>query len=193
LQEPAAVKTFVVVSALLLAGASAHADETPLLFPTLALGIGLGGPGTTSSGVAPQMSDPSMDNSSSDTPAFFHSWVGVTITPHHRPVPIFFAVGAEIQIHDSLQGTIANVEPVVRMGLSAYMDDCPYLPLATVYVLAGVHVPSDVDPSTTRIGLGAALPALIGLAEYGVPNMLEVTLDMGGDQSVGALRVGWEI
>ncbi len=128
-----------------------------------------------------------------------HFWVG--LTREYRSIASrYLAAGLEIDVHgapDNVEaGAGPNADrgrvelwPVVRLGMSLGDPRDP-IPVARLYTLFGARPAIDSDYHF-RIGGGLSLPALLPLAEAGIPNLLEVTLDAGPTRRRAGVRVGW--
>jgi hypothetical protein len=139
-------------------------------------------------------------------PTYFHSWLGLALTPFPSTVAGFIACGAEIDIKDqptrnpgyavtakNMPGSNSDYEvtvvPVLRIGISIAERARP-VPIANFYLLTGWRR-SRQDGDAVRVGAGVAMPALLPLTALGIPTTIELTTDLGEQPVVASLRLGW--
>jgi hypothetical protein len=124
-----------------------------------------------------------------EAPAFFHSWVGVSAVPRPEVVTGFVAGGVEIDIKDIGNTTETTVVPTLRAGISV-CEKPRSIPIMSLYALAGFKR-SPLEGNALRTGIGVTFPALLPLAEAGIPTMFEGTADVGPLETIYSFRVGW--
>jgi hypothetical protein len=148
--------------------ASAEEKPGPQVYPSLGFGVGF----------------------QHDVPVYFHSWLGVALLPKPDTVAGFVAVGADIDIKDVTPAvTETTVVPVLRVGFSVCEKPRSF-PLMSVYALAGFRR-SEIEGNAVRAGMGITFPALLPLAEAGIPTMFEGTADVGPYATTWSFRLGW--
>jgi hypothetical protein len=124
-----------------------------------------------------------------DAPAYFHSWLGVSVIPHPEVATGFIAGGVEIDIKDIGNTTETTVVPTLRAGLSL-CEKPRGIPIVSIYALAG-YKRSPLEGNAVRAGAGVTFPALLPLAEAGIPTMFEGTVDIGPLETIYSFRLGW--
>lgn len=78
----------------------------------------------------------------------------------------------------------------VRAGAGMF-EPRALAPKAAIYVIAGRRVGGPDGAPTTRLGMGASVPAAMPLAYFGIPTMIELGADGGGD--LGGTRWFWRL
>ena len=127
-------------------------------------------------------------------------WVGIAAKPLQRELSPFVSVGSELEFVPLRGQPVARWVPSMRVGLALLNDPDDYIsqlfPLAEVYLLAGVRLPSLLGPASARLGIGLSVPSFlwlqseIGSLPYGLlPSMIELVVDVGGPAS---LRLGYQ-
>jgi hypothetical protein len=174
------VKRALIALSLVVVALPAVATAAPRdtkVMPTFTLGVGMG---------------------PSEEDVYFHSWIGASW--HRIPSGVtapFVAGGIELDIRDrafvdGCCGTVLETWATVRGGLGFYAKDLN-IPAVAVYGIVG-YLPSWTETGKSyRVGMGLSIPIGIGLAQGGIPNLVELILDENDRDTIAAIRLGWGI
>jgi hypothetical protein len=136
----------------------------------------------------------------------FHAWLGAGV---RVPAPRFQAVLVGIELDAPIPDdeaepagphTSASMESpgaaevwLVARAVWGEYAGVGFAPRYSVYAFAGAPLSLDQSSPAIRVGVGAAAIELLQLAELGIPNMIELGMDTGGQGVEGFLRLGWHI
>lgn len=121
-------------------------------------------------------------------------YLGVMQRPTRGVAGPFWSISLDVDIGDGA----ATFIPTGRFGVISYEKADGGFPIASFYLLGGAGM-RDFDGEAdfiARTGIGLCFPPLlyIGLeTKTGLPDILELAVDVGGRETVAMVRVGWGI
>lgn len=150
-------------------------------------------------GIEPQISY-SVALGKSGTRWFGHMWAGGGV---HIASGLFVLAGVAGEIRDRPDSKVSPrlqaIDPggveawiAVRTGIG-HFERGGLAPKVAVYTITGYLVAGASVAPRLRIGAGLSVPAALPLAEIGIPTMIELGADAGGELGVVRLflRAGW--
>ena len=132
-----------------------------------------------------------------------HFWLGAGL---RLPAPRFRAVlvGVELEMplseeetgpvdsHATMMASSLDTEMwLVSRLVSGKYAAVGWAPLHSVHAFAGVPMRFGEGDARVRFGVGASALELLPLAEIGIPNMIELGMDVSSQTIDGFLRLGW--
>ena len=135
----------------------------------------------------------------------FHMWLGAGMrVPAKRYRAVLLGVELDAPLADDATGQTdshaammssspSNELWLVSRVVSGKYAAAGWVPVHSVYAFAGVPLRVGPDSAHLRVGVGAAAMELLPLAELGIPNMIELGMEVGDQAIDGFLRLGWHL
>ena len=135
--------------------------------------------------------------------ATFHMWLGAGVrVPATRFRAVLLGVELDAPLNEDAAGQVDSQAAMMssspgpdlwlvsRVVTGAYAG-VGWAPMHSAYAFAGVPLRVGPDSAHIRVGVGASAIELLPLAEIGIPNMIELGMDVGDQAIDGFLRLGW--
>jgi hypothetical protein len=140
----------------------------------------------------------------SDGAIMAHMWGGAGAHVERGPNRVVFVLGGvEVDFRESV------IEPAGPNGVSressgfegwaalrigvGWFNRRALAPRASAYTIVGYRFAGPAGKPTVRLGVGTSVPAALPIAWIGIPTMIELGADAGGEESLlrGFFRLGW--